>query len=128
MSRARDVSSGTDGVIGAAIGGVIGMTVGGTIGSAGVGAGTGRSIVRCAVGDLVGGATGASSIAFTAGGGGRRGTTNGAGLDSRVVSDHGATLRMEMNASRNKPAVTAAANPKEGQRGPEGCRSSQFNP
>jgi hypothetical protein len=124
ISRGREVSTGTDG----ATGGAIGVTVGGIIGSEGVGTGADRSIWRRAVGRVAGGTTGVSVSGLATGGGGRSGTTTGAGLDSRVVSDHGAMLRMDMNASTNKPAVTAAANPKEGQRGPCGCRSNQCRP
>src|SRR5690349_6917801 len=43
MSRAREVSTGSEGTTGAATGGAIGVTVGGMIGSAGVGTGAERS-------------------------------------------------------------------------------------
>ena len=104
------------------------MTVGGTIGSDGAGIGAARSIWRGTAGCVVGGVTGVSLRCTTTGGGGRRGTTIGAELDSRMLSDQGATLRMDTKASANNAVVTAAANPKEGQRGPCGCRSSQWSP
>jgi len=72
---------------------------------------------------------GTTGVSFRgAAGGGRRGTTNGVEAGSRSASDHGATERMDTNATANIAAVTAAATPNEGQRGPRGWRSNQCSP
>jgi hypothetical protein len=117
--RNRAVSAVTGGVIGRGrtLGGATGVTVGGMTRGAEVTVGSaGATSVRIRGAGCGAGITGASFRGVA--GGGRSGTTNGAAAGSRSMSDHGATERMDTNATANNAAVTAAATPNEGQRGP----------